>query len=339
MFISMKTMEIITTEFVSQVLSDLNYSVNKNGLFQIVLKIETDDIDWMKVLAEGDLPIPAFYLNLDEIKTLRHKIWAENLAYNTITSCFRNENKIDDLIEHFISLAMALSEAVINTDEILHESIMVNIGVDTGDSCNDYTANTVPPAYGADHSLKESEWCASIVWLTKQQGHKKGELYFALDHIKYNPELIHTKLMESIANEVWSTLSIFTHLFFFVKMSVYDLLLLNTLLKWRHKTGKWGGYILINKEATTGFYSPDVGSSSATDIKLEKEVKLPVKYISEILPDSAYKYPMSEIFDYTSLWDNGRVTYMSLPKHFRMCMEDYGFSPLKKNVRQNIDSI
>ena len=169
---------------------------------------------------------------------------------------------------------------------------MVNIGVDTGDSDYDYTANTVPPAYGADITLKQSEKSASIVWLTKQQGHKKGELYFALNHIKHNRELIHTELMKSIANEVWCTLSILTHLFFFVRMSVYDLLLLNSLLHWHHKTKKWGGYILLNKETRTGFYSPFAGTGSAVGIKLEKEVKLPVKFISEILPDSAYEYPV-----------------------------------------------
>lgn len=332
-------MKILTKNYVVAVLLDMKYQSGENGLFQIEIKPKPEEMDWELILFGYELPIVAFYQYLNEYRASQHKNWAEDLAYQTISAHFETENERMALEEQFISLAMALSEVVINTDEILHESIMVNIGVDTGDSNMDYTANTVPPAYDADHSLQEFEWCASIVWLTKQQGHKKGELYFALDHIKHNPELIHTELMASIANEVWSTLSIFTHLFFFVKMSVYDLLLLNTLLQWHHKTGKWGGYILINKEATTGFYSPDVGSSSATDIKLEKEVKLPVKYISEISPDSAYKHPMSEIFDSTSLWDNGRVTYMSLPKHFRMCMEDYGFSPLKKNVRQNIDSI
>ena len=222
------------------------------------------------------------------------------------------------------------SELSTNLYDLLTEEIMVNIGIDTGDSCIDYTANTVPPAYGAAHSLKETEWCASIVWLTKQQGHKKGELYFALNHIRHNPELIHTELMKSIADEVRSTLSIFTQLFFFVRMSVYELLLLNSLLQWHHKTGKWGGYIMLNKETVAGFYSSYAGSASAAGIQLEREVKIPVKYISEILPDSAYRYPLNEIFQSAHLWDDGRVAYMSLPKHFRICMEEYGFSPLKK---------
>lgn len=88
----------------------------------------------------------------------------------------------------------------------------------------------------------------------------------------------------------------------------------------------------MNKETTTGFYSPFVGSSSATDIHLEKEVKLPIKYISEIMTDNAYEHPINEIFDSTCLWDDGRITYMSLPKHFRLSMHEYGLSPIKNNI-------
>ena len=332
-------MENVTEEFVTTVLSELGFTRNEIGKFQIEINPKQEEIDWEQILSGGELPMVAFHQYLNEYRSSQHKNWTEDLAYQTISAHFETENERMALEEQFISLAMALSEVVINTDEIFQEPIMVNIGVDTGDSNMDYTANTVPPAYDADHSLQESEWCASIVWLTKQQGHKKGELYFALDHIKHNPELIHTELMKSIANEVWNTLSIFTHLFFFVKMPVYDLLLLNTLLQWHHKTGKWGGYIMLNKETTTGFYSPDVGSSGATDIRLEKEVKIPIKYISEILPDSTYKYPMSEICESTYLWDDGKITYMSLPKHFRMSLEEYGFATMKKNIRRNIDSI
>lgn len=330
-------MENITKKFVFQVLTDMGYTVNENELFQIKISISSDEILWDTVLNEKQYPILAFNQCLEEIKMTRHKIWAEEIAHQAIGTQLLGENNRDKLEEQFVSLVMQLSELIINIDDVLGETIMVNIGVDTGDSNMDYTANTVPPAYNADHSLHESEWCASIVWLTKQQGHKKGELYFALDHIKHSPELIRTKLMTSIANEVWHTLSIFTQLFFFVRMSVYDLLLLNSLLQWHHKSGKWGGYILLNRETTTGFYSTFVGSSSLTDIQLEKEVKLPVKYISEILPDSVYKYPMSGIFKSTSLWDEGKITYMSLPKLFRVSMEKYGFSPLKKNIKRNID--
>lgn len=335
----LNAMENITNRFVFQVLTDMGYTVNENGLFQIKKSISPDEIAWEMVLNGEQYPIFAFNQCLDEIKMTRHKIWAEGIAYQVISTHLGAENNRDELVKQFILLVMQSSELIINTDDLFGKSIMVNIGVDTGDSNMDYTANTVPPAHDADHSLQESEWCASIVWLTKQQGHKKGELYFALDHIKHSPELIYTKLMASIANEVWHTLSIFTQLFFFVRMSVYDLLLMNSLLQWHHKTGKWGGYILLNRETSTGFYSTSVGSSSLAGIQLEKEVKLPVKYISEILPDSAYKYPMSKICKSTVLWEDGKITYMSLPKLFRMSMEEYGFSPLKKNIKRNIDNI
>lgn len=328
-------MKNVTKKFVADVLSASGYTRNQDGKFQVEIHIKPEKLDWEQILSGEELPLPAYNQYLNEYKFSQHQNWAENVAQYILSTHFKTDGDRDDIAKQLITLVMSLSETVINEDDMLHESIMVNIGVDTGDSCNDYTANTVPPAYGADHSLKESEWCASIVWLTKQQGHKKGELYFALDHIQDDRESIHTQFMASIANEVWSTLSDFTQLFFFVKMCVYEVLLLNSLLQWHRKTRKWGGYILLDKETTTGFYASIEGSSSALGIQLEKEVKLPVKYISEIFPDSAYIHPLSEIYNSTSLWNNGRVTYMSLPKHFRMSMEEYGLSPLKKNIKNN----
>lgn len=328
-------MKNVTEEFVADVLSGSGYTRDQDGKFQVEIRIKPEELDWEQILSGEDLPMAAYNQYLNEYKFSQHQNWAEGVVQHILSTHFKMDGDRDGIAKQLITLLMSLSEAVINADDVLHESIMVNIGVDTGDSCNDYTANTVPPAYGADHSLKDSEWCASIVWLTKQQGHKKGELYFALDHIKHDRELIHTQFMTSIANEVWSTLSDFTQLFFFVKMRVYEVLLLNSLLQWHRKTGKWGGYILLNKETAAGFYAPIEGSSSALDIQLEKEVKLPIKYISEILPDPAYRYPMSQIFGSASLWNNGRVTYMSLPKHFRMSMGEYGLSPLKKNIKNN----
>ncbi|GEM_PF-4267071 len=259
---------------------------------------------------------------MNEHKQQFHQAWADKLAKKMVTD--KDSEKV------FYEMLLKMSEIFVLPEKLLKEEIIVNIGVDTGDSDYDYSANTVPHAYGADITLKEVEEVASIIWLTKQQGHKKGELYFALNHIERNSELIHTNLMRSIADEVLCTLSFLTHLFFFVRMSIYDLLLLNSLLQWHHKTKKWGGYILLNRETRTGFYSPFVGSGSLVGIKLEKEVKLPIKFTSEILPDSTYDYPMSEVIGTTSLWNHGRVIYMSLPKHFRMSMNEYGFSPLKK---------
>lgn len=325
-------MKKIIEKYLEDFFSDITYSKNEVGKYLIPLSLDFIELDWKSILSGSKAPYLSFQEAMIQNSSFNHISWA-NSIYTRLqqqSAYIQPESLLsDEVIKYLIDN----SELSTNLYDILTEKIMVNIGIDTGDSCNDYTANTVPPAYGADHSLKETEWCASIVWLTKQQGHKKGELYFALNHIKHNPELIHTELMKSIADEVRSTLSIFTQLFFFVKMSIYELLLLNSLLQWHRKTGKWGGYIMLNKETTTGFYSSYVGSSSAVDIQLEREVKIPVKYISEILPDSAYRYPLSKIFESTHLWDDGRVTYMSLPKYFRMCMEEYDFSPLKKNIR------
>ncbi len=40
------------------------------------------------------------------------------------------------------------------------------------------------------------------------------------------------------------------------------------------------------------------------------------------MPDTAYPHPLQEIAETTEYWRNGRVTYFSLPKHFRRSMQD-----------------
>lgn len=111
------------------------------------------------------------------------------------------------------------------------------------------------------YGLSEA-YCASIIWPTKQQGHKKSELHHALNHIEHEPELVKNPLIFSIANEVWHELSIFNQLYFLVKMTVEDMLRLNTLIQWHKFTKKWGGYIIINKEATAGFLTEEKESQA-----------------------------------------------------------------------------
>ncbi|MCM1227977.1 MAG: hypothetical protein NC320_11260 [Clostridium sp.] len=164
-------------------------------------------------------------------------------------------------------------------------------------------------------------------------GTKKSEFHFALDHIKKESHLINNEFMHSIANEVRNEMSYSNQLFFLVKMTVKDILQLNSLLKWHNETDKWGGYIIINKEATTGFYAHAIGSTSILGIKLETDVKLPVKFIDCIVPDIAFANSIYDITYDCDLWDDGKIVYCSLPKNFRLNMNNMGLTPIKKNVK------
>lgn len=122
--------------------------------------------------------------------------------------------------------------------------------------------------------------------------------------------------MFSIAYEVWHEMSIFNQLFFLVKMTIKDVLQLNTLLQWHEVTKKWGGYIIINKEATAGFYDSENGGTSLLGIHLEKDVKLPIKFMSCAFPDEAFHNPIYSIAEDPDLWDAGKFCNWNLPKHF-----------------------
>lgn len=284
------------------------------------------------------------------LETVR-EVWADVIADELYK---KSENKADYAEKNALFSAVmelsAFSEDAF--DCILKKKISVNIGMDTGDINYDYAANTVYPAYDPQYNLEEVADDASIVWLTRQQGHKIGELYFALDHIKHESGRIRTEFMKSIAKEVWHVSGTSNQLFFFASMSVYDMLLLNALRVWSDVTRHWGGYLLLDEDVAVGLFDSSVGGRSLLDIRLEKEIKVPMKYIAEIYPNHSYRYdinserlyPLSKIFSQPdcdtcdNYWYDDMITYVSFPKKFRKIMEECGFSPIKKNLRRDIDT-
>lgn len=333
-------------ENIQTILSEMGYSKNEDGKF--LIDLPTDDFgedEWDKIFRRSNIdfgesekymyPVHAFKLLLKEKAETYPCQLASHIFYNVLKNHYSYEEQ-ERILKEISKIEALLRKIVIirySIEDFLKKEVKVNIGVDTGDSDWDYTANTVPPGYGADHILRESSYCASISWLTKQQGHRECELHYALKHIQYESELVKNPLMFSIAYEVWHEMSIFNQLFFLVKMTIKDVLQLNTLLQWHEVTKKWGGYIIINKEATAGFYDSENGGTSLLGIHLEKDVKLPIKFMSCAFPDKVFHNPIYSIAEDPDLWDAGKILYWNLPKHFRLNMESLGLSPVRKNIK------
>ena len=74
---------------------------------------------------------------------------------------------------------------------------------------------------------------------------------------------------------------------FLVELTLEQLIELNRLIRLQDRNGvhydarenPYCGYIIIDKSTETGLYDPWNGGGSVFEIQLEKDVKLPIKYI------------------------------------------------------------
>lgn len=226
-----------------------------------------------------------------------------------------------------------LAAVSVPMDEYLGQRHRCDILVDTGDAGWDYSMNTLAPGYdgfdyGQGYRLYDQ---ASIVWLTKQQGHTKRELSDALHRIRDHDNGLQGYL-KSAAYEVWHELSCENQLCFLVEMTLEQAMLIQTAVQWDKRTRQWSGYVVLDQKTRAGFFDSWRGSGSLMRIELEQDVKLPIKYIESAMPDAAQDgYSVYSVYESRRMWANGRVKQITLPKKFRLEMESLGFEPRIKN--------
>lgn len=217
--------------------------------------------------------------------------------------------------------------------EYLRQRCRCDILVDTGDSGWDYSMNTLAPGYdgfiyGVGYRLYDE---ASIVWLTKQQGHTKRELADALHRITAPGNGLQGYI-KSAANEVWNEMSCENQLCFLVEMTLEQAMLIHAAVQWGRRTGRWNGYVVLDRRGRAGFFDCWRGSGSSMELALERDVKLPIKYIVSALPDAVQdRYSVYTVYENNRMWKNGRINQITLPKKFRLEMEEMGFEPRIKN--------
>ena len=194
----------------------------------------------------------------------------------------------------------------------LHQKVCVDIIVDTGDENYDYVSNDVFPHYnGRREDVIPEE--ASILWLARQQGYKKSQLNRAMRYCDFSG----SELLKSIRSEVHNCSSHMNALTFFVEMTVEQLFDLQEALKdngkndpplkkdeyrcvWERKGRR---KIILDKDAVCGLYDNWCGAGSVLDIKLEKDVVLPMKYISTAWPDGGRGYGAASVYGVSSdMW-------------------------------------
>ena len=205
-------------------------------------------------------------------------------------------------------------------DHYLDEEIDVTIALDTGDGNYDFTCNTHYPAWGGDEGafMKES----SLLWLAKQQGYTPGQLRKAVEEgTEQKSGFLHSCHVEMV-----NVVSHMNSLVFLVKMPLRDLIRLQELINLQDRNGRhWDarenpycGYIVIDKSAMCGLYDGWSGGGSVLEIELEKDVRLPVKYIWMAAPDcdncGGWRYCIGSTYGMCGSAWNAEVKEIHAPK-------------------------
>lgn len=187
----------------------------------------------------------------------------------------------------------------------LKQRVCVDIIVDTGDENYDYVSNSFYPHYDAcksDTIPKE----ASLLWLAKQQGYKKSQLNDATRNCIYH----NSEFLKSIRREILNASTHMNALVFFVEMTLDELISLWEAIKESSKNDpplRDGSYrtvnmkkgrraVFIDKGANCGLVDFWNGAGSVLEINLEKDVRLPLRYISSALPDGCRGYSAKSVY-------------------------------------------
>lgn len=185
-------------------------------------------------------------------------------------------------------------------DHFLDQEFPVTIMLDTGDGNFDYTLNCPYPHYAGDYDRRLDEK-SSLLWLARQQGYTKTQLWQALR----KGDLADPKgFLESCRVEVANSASQMQTVTFLVKMTLRDLMLLNRCIRLQDRDGRnydatknpYCGYIVLDKETMCGLYDPWSGGGSVLEVELEKDVRIPIRFVRSALPDGGDGYGIGDVY-------------------------------------------
>jgi len=200
----------------------------------------------------------------------------------------------------------------------LKQSFYVNIMVDTGDGNYDYTLNSAYPCwYGSYKDVIDPK--AGIAWLAKSQGYTRGQLKRALQQGDMaDPH----GFLDSMRVELANLSTAMSTVTFLVELTLEQLIELNRLVRLQDRDGvhydstknPYCGYIILDKATETGLYDPWNGGGSVFEIQLERDVKLPIKYIRSALPDGGDGHSIGSVYGMCgSAWTSGDVKTIHAP--------------------------
>jgi len=302
------------------------YDRQEDGTFSCEIyadyRDEMDNKTAIKILRSDD-PMQAFWEQLDEWYmdcrwTLEDELEKELRAKLTDDGGPYPEGLSDEDGERLRDVMLELVWFKLPEDHFMKQSFYVDIMVDTGDGNYDYTLNSAYPCwYGAYGDPVDPK--AGIAWLAKTQGYTRGKLKRALQEGDMaDPH----GFLESMRVELANLPSAMSTVTFLVELTLEQLIELNRLIRLQDRDGihydttknPYCGYIVIDKGTETGLFNPWTGCGSCFEIQLEKDVKLPVKYIRSALPDGGDGHSIESVYGMCgSAWQRGGVKTIHAP--------------------------
>lgn len=200
-----------------------------------------------------------------------------------------------------------------------NNDVCVNIMVDCGNGNYDYTCDNVLNWYGnSGNGIIPNE--SSMLWLAKTQGkatklRKACRKVHRKDGYYVEREIQEDKFIESCIQEFENLPSHMGTITFLVKMKLFQLFDLIELKEREHdESGKYDprknknskSYIVLGKETMCGLYNPWDGGGSALEIELDRDVKLPIKYVEFCVDGCKTRgYDVGEVYGMCeSAWEN-----------------------------------
>lgn len=185
------------------------------------------------------------------------------------------------------------------------QEVCMDILVDTGDMNYDYTLNAVYPHYNGRED-DEIDDKASLVWLAKTQGYTKEQLQNQLTNDKDKLDV--KGFLETVYQEVINCSASCPTLIFPIKMTLEQAMEICKIINKRDKNGyKYEpeeredcGSIVIDKNVDCVLYDYWAGGGGCWGIELEKDVKLPIKFIHKAVPDGSLDCSMKSCCGVTS---------------------------------------
>ena len=253
-------------------------------------------------ICESDDPRQTFYEKMYE--------WYDDYAYQLRCDL---QNELEKELETAYPDGLseeertALEEILIETvyydypeEHYLRQEFCVTIMTDTGDANYDFVLNSAYPCwYGKCGERIDRR--AGIAWLARSQGYSKTQLQNALQE----GDMAKPKgFLESMRVELANLPSCMSTVTFLVKMTLEQLMNVNAALHYRARNHSSDaknrpncGYVLLGKETMTGLFNPWSGAGSVLEVELEKDVRLPVKFIYSALPDGAGRWKYGSVGD------------------------------------------
>ena len=310
---------------ISDILDTLpGYDRQEDGMYNCEVYADyRDEMDYKTAIGilRSEDPAWAFWEQLDEwyrdhVQTLESEL-EDTVKDKLLTGPYKDGISGEDY-DRIQDVLMELTCHTLPMEHFLKQAFRVNVMVDTGDGNFDYTLNSAYPCWYGDHKAPIDPR-AGIAWLAKTQGYTRGKLKRALQEGDMpNPK----GSLESMRVELANLPAAMSTVTFLVELTLEQLMELNRLIRLQDRDGHYYdnrknpycGYIIIDKDTETGLYDPWNGGGSCFEIQLERDVKLPIKYIRSALPDGGDGCSVESVYGMCgSAWTRGGVKAIHAP--------------------------